>query len=379
MWEQFLQSQWFEVALFIILLFGLAKVLHIIIISLLKHLTSFTETDADDKFIEKVKGSIFWLLIFIGIYVFRGLFFFISNQDFLRKILLTIILFFVARFFIGIFNLIVDVWGINFAEKVKSDVDSQLLRLSHGIITFILYALALIYILNIWGVEILPVLGSLGIAGLAIALALQEPLQNLFGGVQILMDRNIKVGDIIQLSSGESGLIYDITLRSTRIKTWEGKLIIIPNKIMASDKITNISLPDSKRRVDLPFGVEYGVDPDYVKAIVLEEINSIEKIEKEDPAPAVYFNDMGDNALLFEAKAWVNELSDFLPTKQEMITKIYDRLNVEGIGIPFPQRTVWFNDESKIKSKPYQKKEYKPKNKSAKETPKKSSSKKGEK
>jgi small-conductance mechanosensitive channel len=148
----------------------------------------------------------------------------------------------------------------------------------------------------------------------------------------------------------------DISLRSTRIQTFDNKLVIIPNSIMANGVITNVSKPDRSRRVVIKFGAEYGSDPDYVKKIVLDEITKIKLVEKKDPAPRVVFKDMGESALLFEALYWVKDLDNFVDAKEEGTTRIYERLSKENIGIPFPSRTIYLNDVSKGKTKPYEKK-----------------------
>ncbi|MFT4326944.1 MAG: mechanosensitive ion channel family protein, partial [Candidatus Woesearchaeota archaeon] len=189
----------------------------------------------------------------------------------------------------------------------------------------------------------------------ALAFALQETLKNLFGGVALVLDKNIKTGDIVELPDGRSGMVYDMSLRSTRIKTWDNRLIIIPNSNMANDIITNISRPDKSRRVDVLFSVAYGTDPSYVKHIVLNEIKKIPDI-LQDPEPRVVFNDMGNSSLDFVARYWVSESKFFLAAKEAGTIAIYDLLNKENISIPFPQREVWVHNMGKHTAKKYAKK-----------------------
>jgi small-conductance mechanosensitive channel len=132
-------------------------------------------------------------------------------------------------------------------------------------------------------------------------------------------------------------------------------MVIVPNGVLANDIVTNITQPDRSRRVTVLFGVEYGTDPAYVKHIVMEEIHTIENVDLENSKPRVIFRAMGASSLDFEALYWVSDLSNFIAAREDGTTKIYERLNKEGIGIPFPQSTVWFNDRSKIKSKAYTK------------------------
>jgi len=354
--ETLFQYRVFILFLLLISLFFIAKIINFAFFLILVRILSITKKDKEKNFFISLRITTFWLMFLIGVYYFREDILYFLNPITTQRILITLMVFFSAKIIINAINFTLKIAGEKWSKSTKFNLDEQILKLSYGAITAIMYSMFFLYALSVWGIELLPILGSLGVAGLAVALALQDPLQNLFGGVQILLDKNIKKGHIIQLSTGESGSIYDITLRSTKVKTWEGKLIIIPNKIMASTSITNISLPDTRRRVDISFGVEYGSDPDYVKEIILEEISKLDRIELQDPAPVVFFEDMGENALLFSARIWINQLGDFIYVKQKAITAIYDRLNYEGISIPFPQRTVWFQDKSKLKPKKYSKK-----------------------
>lgn len=156
----------------------------------------------------------------------------------------------------------------------------------------------------------------------------------------MMIDRSIKVGDIIKIDSGEMGTVFDVGLRSTRIKTFDNEVIILPNGKLAESKIHNFVLPDPSIRVNVEFGVEYGADPEFVKVMAVEEVKQVKDVMKE-PAPLILFTAMGDNALLFKIMFWVNDMSKKWPTHQEAITRIYRRLYKEKIGIPFPQRTVW--------------------------------------
>ena len=199
-------------------------------------------------------------------------------------------------------------------------------------------------------------LGALGIAGLAVALALQPTLSNIFSGISIILDGTLKKKDIVKLESGEMGEVYKIGLRTTRIKSFDNEMIIIPNSKMADSIIQNFLQPDPSIRVNVEFGVEYGIDPEYVKKLVIEEINKINFIDKTQEV-RVLFVSMGDNALLFKAMFWVEDIAKKWPAHQEAISRIYRRLYKEKIGIPFPQRTIWMRNEGKAKSiSPFDKK-----------------------
>jgi MscS family membrane protein len=237
--------------------------------------------------------------------------------------------------------------GKKITLKTETPIDDTLLHIAHTSLKAAFVVIAILYTLSTWGVEISPLLASLGIAGIAVALALQQTLSNVFAGISLIMDRTIRVGDIVKLETGEMGEIYSISLRSVRIKTFDNEMIIIPNSILANAKIQNLLLPDPTIRVNVDFSVEYGVDPEYVKRIVLEELNSMQIIDKTKEI-RILFLEMGESSLKFRAMFWVDHINKRWPAHQEAITKIYRRLYKEGIGIPFPQRTVWLRkDDSK--------------------------------
>lgn len=356
-WSILLTNPWIRLSIILIGVLFITKIITLIITFILKKITSLTENTKDDELVEKMENPLVYV---VGLFFLRwGIGIIGLAQDkltIIEKIIETGIIIFIAYIIVIIADIVLEVWGQDFAKKTKNKIDEQLIKLFHRSIEIVVGAIAFLYILNNWDIEIWPLLGSLGIVGIAIAFAFQETLKNLFGGISLILDKNIKTGDIIQLPSGESGKVYDMTLRSTRVKTWDNRLLIIPNSTMANEIITNISRPDRSRRVEVNFGVAYGTDPEYVKHIMIEEIKKIDVVEKEDPAPRVVFQEMGDNSLNFSALYWVKDLSDFIPAKEQGTIKIYDRLNKENISIPFPQRTVWNYDMGKYKEPKYTKK-----------------------
>ena len=200
--------------------------------------------------------------------------------------------------------------------------------------------IGLIFILGVWGVQVGPLLASLGIAGVAVAFALQSTLGNIFGGISLIVDRSITVDDFIKLDDATEGFVTDIGMRSTKIKSKDGDLIIVPNGKLADSKIYNYHKPLPMTRVTIEFGVKYGSDVDKVRKIVLNEINKIKGVLKE-PAPAVVFDELGDFALKFKAFFWVTSIEKKVEAKESALSLIYNALNKNKIIIPFPTRTVY--------------------------------------
>jgi len=335
--------------IFFVLLIVLRVLLYIVEVVFIK-LTSKTKTDLDDINLKKSSGPLTYTAVVISAIVAINEIPFANNvESVINRILYTALAVVLGYLFFVIVNLsLMRVWK-KFAAKTKSNVDDTIGQLVQEVLRIVLIFIIVILILNIWGFEIGPLLAGLGIAGLAVALALQPTLSNIFSGVALIIDGTFKVGDVIQLSDGKMGEVYKIGLRTTRIKSFDNDMIIIPNSEIANSVVQNFLQPDASIRVNVEFGVEYGVDPEYVKKLVIEEIDTIEFIDK-DQEIRVLFTEMADSALNFKAMFWVDDISKKWPAHQEAMSKIYRRLYKEKIGIPYPQRTVWMRDEGEVKS-----------------------------
>ena len=256
----------------------------------------------------------------------------------INKVLHTIIIIIAIRVAMLLTDKAIDRWVKKWAEKTEDTTDDQIIALLHKLTKAIGIIIAGVIILDIWGADIGPLLASLGIAGLAIAFAMQSTLGNLFGGVSIIVDRSVRPGDVVEIDT-TMGTIEDVGLRSTRIRTFSNELIVIPNGQVADAKIINHILPSKRVRLDIPFGVAYGSDVDKVKKTVIKAVEKIENVLKE-PKPMVRFTNMGDSALEFKVYIWINRFQNKFFVKDIANTTIYKALNKSKIGIPFPQMDV---------------------------------------
>lgn len=320
--------------------FLLSELVVIIAEKIFLKLTKKTKTELDDKLVEKVNKPLSILLLFVGIRL--GVLVLTLDPTvkyYIDKIFLSLMAVLGVYIGVAVFNTAIAFWGETYAKKTKSDIDDHLVNIFGKFFKVLGFIIMVLLILSVWGIEIGPLLAGLGIGGIAIAFALQNSLGNIFGGVSLILDKTFKVGDIVKLDSGESGTIYDVGLRATRIKTWDNDILTIPNGKLADSKIQNISQPNPQIRVVIPFGVAYGSDPEKVKKIVLKEIKKIEHVMA-DPEPWVWFMEMADSALNFKAFFYVDDLANKWPTQQIAIEKIYKALNKAKISIPFPQIDV---------------------------------------
>jgi small-conductance mechanosensitive channel len=204
--------------------------------------------------------------------------------------------------------------------------------------------IGLLVTLDSLSISITPLLTTLGIGGLAVALAFKDTLANFFAGLYILADRPIREGDYIKLEGGPEGYVEGVGWRSTRIRTLPNNIVIIPNSKVSESIITNYFLPERRMALLLNIAVSYGSDSRRVEKILLEEATQASS-ELEgllaDPPPIVRFiPGFGESALNFTLICQVREFADQYSVQHELRHRLFERFKKEGIEIPFPQRTV---------------------------------------
>jgi small-conductance mechanosensitive channel len=209
--------------------------------------------------------------------------------------------------------------------------------------------LGLLVLLNLWGISITPILTALGVGGLAVALALQDTLSNLFAGFYVAVANQVRLGDYIRLNTGEEGYVTDIGWRSTTIRALASNIVIIPNSKLGQAIVTNFYLPDKRVGVSIHIGVSYDSDPDQVERVLLEEAQTAAREIPgmlAEPAPGVTFDPgFGDWALGFTLGYSVQEFNDQFRVRAELRKRILKRLRQEKIDMPFPTRTIYMRGQ----------------------------------
>jgi small-conductance mechanosensitive channel len=204
--------------------------------------------------------------------------------------------------------------------------------------------LGVFIILQNLGIDITPLITALGIGGLAVALALQDTLGNLFAGVQIILTKQVRPQDYVRLDSGQEGWVTDVKSRNTTILTFpDGNLLAVPNSLLASSVVKNFSMPRKALWVSVEVGVSYDSDLDHVERVTLEvarQVLSAEDGGMSNEEPIVRFHTFGDSSINFELRMLVREFESQAPIRHELIKSLHQRFNAEGIEIPFPIRTV---------------------------------------
>jgi len=316
----------------------------LLVVSLLRRWAARTSTTADDVLIrESARPLTFWVLL-LAVYL----------------ALLTAPLTVAGELLVG--RALLILWAVSLtimASRLAANLVKQfgsqapgaqpVTSLSQNLARMAVIAVGVMIVLNLFGISITPILTALGVGGLAVALALQDTLSNLFAGFYVGVAGQIRLGNYIRLETNEEGYVSDIGWRTTTIRTLGNNLIIIPNNKIAQAIVTNFHLPDKRMGVGVSVGVGYDSDPDQVVRILLEiaeqgavEIPGLLR----EPAPSVrLIPGFGDSSLNFTLNCQIAEFVDQYLVQHELRKRILKRFREAGIEIPFPVRTIYVREE----------------------------------
>ena len=200
----------------------------------------------------------------------------------------------------------------------------------------VVFSVGVLVLLSSLGIQVAPLVAALGVGGLAVALALQDTLGNLFAVLHLLTDRPIRIGDWVKIADAIEGRVEDIGWRSTRIRTLTGVVIAVPNKRVAESIVVNYDLPESRMASTVVVRVALASDPDLVEGVLADEarraVGAVDGLLAE-PAPSVQLASVGDLALDFVVLVWIRRFPDQLLIQHELRKRFLRRLRAEGISL----------------------------------------------
>ena len=326
--------------LYLVIWFIILRIGVFVIEKIVLKLTLRTKTNLDDLIIEKSSKPLTSIIFLVGIKITLDKLPWAENTiNAVNLVMNSLIAITLLYLIYAVFNLSFTRVIRGVAKKTKGNHNEALLQLTKSTLQVILVLTGVIYILQMWGFDVGTVLAGIGVAGIAIAFALQESLSNIFGGISIILDKSVNVGDLVNLDDGTAGKISKIGIRSTKVQTFDNEVVIVPNSKLANSNIKNIAQPEPKSRVVIPFSVAYGTDIEKVRKIVMKEIQSITGFTPETQV-SVRFIEMGESSLNFKAYFFVSSYEQRFNAIDEANTKIYNALNKNKIEIPFPQMDV---------------------------------------
>ncbi len=253
-----------------------------------------------------------------------------------------------GKLLLALITLLVGLWLIkrlsNMLKRLFSlrgfDQALQSFLISFLSITF--KVLLIISVVSMLGVQMTSFIALLGAAGLAVGMALSGTLQNFAGGVVLLILKPFKAGDFIE-SSGFMGVVSEVEIFHTVLKTPDNKTVIMPNSVLVNNTLTNFTR-EKNRRVDWVIGIDYTSDIDLARSIVIRILQADERVLQE-PAPMVVVSNLADSSVDLSVRAWT-AVGDYWAVFWDVTEKVKKAFDQEGVIIPFPQHTVHLQQEN---------------------------------
>jgi small-conductance mechanosensitive channel len=243
------------------------------------------------------------------------------------------------------------VCALIYSQSLPATMSESSRALLRTISRTLVYSIGLLIVLDTLGISITPLLASLGVGSVAIALAAQDTLSNLFSGFYILLDRPFRIGDCIKIDSGIEGFVTKIGWRSTHIRLFANNVAVIPNSKIASSMITNFDFPESDTAITIPVSTAYESDLKKVEQVVLEVAfliqNTLPFASKQQP-PAMAYTEFGNFAVHFNVVLRAQRITDASAIKHEFIKALHARFQQEGISIPYPQHVIRMGEGSRF-------------------------------
>lgn len=321
----------------------LANILHLILNNYFKRKTKQTKKSLYKKLQKNIIKPIYILIIFIGLYAaLQSISLFGETAEkVINSLFYSAFILVAAAILTKILSVVINAW-----LKTQQHIERPPQIISK-ILTVIIYIIALLIILDHFEIETTPFLATLGLGGLALGLALQNTLSNFFAGLHLVSDKPINIGDFIELNTGLSGHVLDIGWRSTRLKTLQNTIIIVPNALLADSIITNNSANGEAEVKEIVFsidcGVSYDSDLEKVENIVKETAKKIQETTEgavEDFQPEIRYTQFGESNINFKIILKAREFTDKNRMIHECIKATKKIFEEEHIEISYPTMKI---------------------------------------
>lgn len=323
-----------------------SAILRSVVFTAIARLARKTNTTLDDHLL---KASRKYLSLLVYIFGFSMLFNFVESRllDYIGEGYFQVLdgliyglgVFVVAILLIKVLSAILTWYSNTIAGNTENTLDDEFVPLLDRTFRIVITVLALLIVLDHYGVDIRGLVAVLGVGSLAVALAAQETLANMIGGFTIMIDRPFRVGDMLRLSDERRVTVHEIGIRSTKFLTFDNTLVIVPNAELIKQTVHNLTYPMPRVRVVIDVGVSYDSDIRKVREVVLDEAARHSDILG-DPPPEFVFRNFGDSSLDVSLRCQVAKAEDHRRISSQLREQILERFRAEGIEIPFPQRVV---------------------------------------
>ncbi len=328
-----------SIGIFLLFLF-FRKLFVVVILKIVERFVKKTSTEIDDIILQIISKPLAFLFIVGG--VFFALLILGIEHIVIVKILKTLFIFVFAWI---LYNAVVTSEDhiYSFAEKFGKEISQEIGNFFIKLCKIFIIGLAVLSILQDWGINVSAVIASLGLGGLAFALAAKDTVANLFGGLTVLIDKTMKTGDWIKIGDVE-GIVEDIGLRTTKIRSFEKSLITIPNQILANQSLENFS-KRNVRRIKMIIGVTYDTTREQMVKI-LEDIRNMLKTHPriaKDQLMMIYFTEFGDSSLNIFIYCFTDtaDWEEYLAIRENVNLKIMEIIEKHGASFAFPSTSIY--------------------------------------
>jgi small-conductance mechanosensitive channel len=333
-------SPWLLIPLVFLVWVIVLSMLKRMVFAIIKKVTDKTENHLDDLLMEASRFPVQLLVYASGVLVVEQLVPQTNDAQLIKYLM------------IG-FKVTCIVAGIIFIDKflqgmIREGMKTvEVLKAAGGVaqvfVRVLIFCIGGLILLDTFGVSITPIIASLGVGSLAVALAIQPTLENFFSGVQLIADKPIAAGQMIRLESGEEGVVERIGWRSTWIILPNNNMVVMPNKLLVNSRVINFCLPDNEVAVPISVGVNYNADLDKVERVTLEVAAEVLKTVEggvKTFQPVARFYDLGESSINLRVVLRAQDMSSTHLVKHQFIKSLTKRYADEGIVIPYPTRTV---------------------------------------
>lgn len=337
-------ADWINLVISLLLVFLTLTLIARLIFSALKKIARQTATPYDEIYLDSIRPYLRWLFGVIILYIATARLQFLSPEikQWLGQLYYMLI---VGLIVIGLWKL-VDTFSLWYQEKMKEQGQDDrsgkeaVLLLGERTIRALLLLVGLMVVLSEIGFNISALLTAIGIGGLALSLAAQDTIANMISGVIILIDQPFRAGDRIEIQELSTwGDVVSIGLRSTRIRTLDNRLVIVPNSSISNNQVVNYTYPDPRYRIQTEIGVAYGTDLRLVREVITGALHGVEGVLPDMPVD-ILFLEFGDSAMILRVRWWIESYIDARRSTDRVNETMYTALEQAGIGLPNPIMTV---------------------------------------
>jgi MscS family membrane protein len=339
-------ADWQEVGIALAILVGAAVLARLVLLAIDRWVTRFsrrTQTGLDDAILDAARVPLFCLVVIIALQVaLQRLTFLPEDWVTNRERLIYGLYLLVGYVFLHrLMDNLMRWYAQELAERTESNIDEELLPFARRVVLIILGAIAFIVLLSHFDVDVSALVTTLGIGSLAIALAAQATLADTINGFVIMADRPFRLGDRIEILELDTwGDVMDIGLRSTRIRTRDNRMVVVPNSVIGKSLVVNHSVPSTVYRVETHVGVAYGTDVDHARQLMIEAVRAQDWVMKDERIEALFIQH-GDSAMIFRVRCWIEHYIETRRIMDKLNTCLYKALNEASIEMPSPIRTLY--------------------------------------